>query len=175
LAFARARTSVKAAKGRRGNCGFARSGLDASTVTGDGPRAARDAGQYEHCEPLELGARHRREERTRERFVIPFELRDERLASRGKGHQRRSPVARVRLACHEPVVDECVHEPSHRSRRHLQRLGKNTLGHRATLPDLPEQMGARRRETERVVRLRHVVVEDDDELQDTIEQRFILL
>jgi hypothetical protein len=36
-------------------------------------------------------------------------------------------------------------------------------------------MHARRRETERLVRLRHVVVQDDDELQDTIEQRFTLL
>ena len=107
--------------------------------------------------------------------MIPFELRDERLASRGQGHQRRSPVARVWLACHEPVIDECVHKPCHRSRRHLQRFGKNTLGHRATLPDLPEQMGARRRETERFVRLRHVVVQDDDELQDTIEKRLTLL
>jgi hypothetical protein len=36
-------------------------------------------------------------------------------------------------------------------------------------------MGARRRQTERLVRLRHVVVQDDDELQNPIEQRFILL
>jgi hypothetical protein len=107
--------------------------------------------------------------------VIPFELRDERLASRGQGHQRRSPVAGVWLACHEPVVDERVHKASHRSRRHPQRFSKNTLGHRTTLPDLPEQMSARRRETERLVRLRHVVVQDDDQLQDTIEKRFTLL
>jgi hypothetical protein len=107
--------------------------------------------------------------------VIPLELPDERFASRGQGHQRRSPVARVWLTCHEPVVDERVHEPGHRSRRHLQRFGKNTLGHGATLPDLPEQMGARRRETERLDRLRHVVVQDDDELQNTIEKRFTLL
>jgi hypothetical protein len=126
-------------------------------------------------EAVEFGARHRREERKRERFVIPFELPDERLASRGQGHERRPPVAGVWFACHEPLGDEGVHEPSHRSRRHLQRLGKNTLGHRATLTDLPEQMGARRRETERLVRLRHVVVQDDDELQDAVEQRFVLL
>ena len=38
--------------------------------------------------------------------MIPFELPDECFAPRGKGHQGRSPVARVRLACHEPVFGE---------------------------------------------------------------------
>lgn len=59
------------------------------------------------------------------------------------------PVAWVRLACHEPVVDKRVHEPSHRSRRHVQRFGKNTLRDRAALSDLPEQMGVSARERER--------------------------
>jgi hypothetical protein len=36
-------------------------------------------------------------------------------------------------------------------------------------------MGARRREAERHVRLRHVVVQENDELQHMIEQRFTLL
>ena len=107
--------------------------------------------------------------------MIVFELRDESLTLRGKGHQGGPPVAGVWLAGHESVVGERVHEPGHGSRRHLQRLSKNTLGHGTTLPELPEQMGTRRREAERPVRLRHVVVQDDDELQDSVEQRFILL
>jgi hypothetical protein len=36
-------------------------------------------------------------------------------------------------------------------------------------------MGARRCETECLVRLCHVVVQEDDELQHTVEKRFTLL
>jgi hypothetical protein len=36
-------------------------------------------------------------------------------------------------------------------------------------------MGARRRETERLDCLCHVVVQDDDELQDAIEKVFVLM
>ena len=84
-------------------------------------------------ETVELTTGHRREERTRECFVIPLELGDEPFASRGKGHQRRSPVAWVQLACHKTVGDQSVHESGHCSRRHLQRFGKDTLGYRAAL------------------------------------------
>lgn len=35
--------------------------------------------------------------------MIPFELGDERFATWGEGHERRSSGARVRLACHEAV------------------------------------------------------------------------
>jgi hypothetical protein len=81
----------------------------------------------------------------------------------------------VRLACHETVSDQRVHEPGHRSRRHLQRFSKDTLGHRAALPELQQQMRARRRQPEGLNRLRHVVVQHDDELEDAIEEIFVLL
>src|SRR5207253_245231 len=82
----------------------------------------------------------------------------------GESDQCRSPIGRVRLACDEAARDERVHEPSDRPRRHLECLGKDTLGHRSALPELPKQMRARWREVERLDRLRHVVVQQIDEL-----------
>ena len=75
----------------------------------------------------------------------------------------------MRLACHEPGFNERVYEPGHRPRRHLQRFGKDTLRHRPALAELSEQMGAGRREMQRLDCLRHVVVQQQDELEDTIE------
>lgn len=107
--------------------------------------------------------------------MVALELADERLAPECEGHQRRSPVGRVRLARHESAGDECVHEPSDGSRRHLQRLRKGTLRHRTTPAELPEQMCASRRKPKRVNRLRHVVVQHDHELENAIEQILVLL
>ena len=72
-------------------------------------------------------------------------------------------------------ADERVHEPSDRPRRHLERFGKDTLGHRAALTQLPQQMQAGRREVQSLDRLRHVVVQQNDELEDMIEHAFILM
>jgi hypothetical protein len=123
---------------------------------------------------VELAARHLSEECTRKRTVVALELGDEPLPFWGEGHQRRAPVCRVRLARHESAPDERVYETSHRPRRHLQRVGKDPLGYRSALTKLPEQVGARRCEIQRLDRLRHVVVQQHDELEDTIERAFVL-
>ena len=107
--------------------------------------------------------------------MVAPELGNQPLACRRKSHQRRPPVGRVRLARHEPGFDERVQEPRHRPRRHVQRIGEDTLCHRPTLPELPEQMGAGQREIERLDPARHVVVQQHDELEDTIEYGFELL
>ena len=106
------------------------------------------------------------------RLVIAPELAHERLASRC---ERRSPVRRVQLASHETVGDECVHEPGHRSRRHLQCIGEDTLGHGTALAQLPEEVRTGRREPESLDRVGHVVVQHDHELEDAFEEILILL
>jgi hypothetical protein len=107
--------------------------------------------------------------------VVALELGNERLASGREGDERRTPVAWVRLARDEPVRDESVHEPSDGSRCHFQRLSKDTLRHRTTPAELPEQVRASRCQPERSDRLRHVVVQHDHELEDAIKQILVLL
>jgi hypothetical protein len=81
----------------------------------------------------------------------------------------------MRLARHEPVADEGVHEAGDRARRHVQRLGKNALRHGAASADLPEQMGARQRETQALESLRHVVVQQNGERENAIQESLVLL
>lgn len=107
--------------------------------------------------------------------MVALELGDMRLASGGEGHQRRSPVGWMGLARDESVRGECVHQPRDGSRCHLQRLSKDTLRHRTAPPQLPKQVRASGCQPERADRLRHVVVQDDDELEDAIEQILVLL
>ena len=126
-------------------------------------------------ERFELPARHRSEERSCESLVVALERGDERLASGREGHQRRSPVGRVGLARHEPLRNDRIDEAGHGSCRHVQRFREHSLGDRAALSQLPEQVSASRSEPERGVRLRHVAVQHDDELEDAIEETLILL
>ena len=107
--------------------------------------------------------------------MVAPELGDERLASGCEGDERRSPVARVRLARDEPVCDECVHEAGDGSRCHLQRFGEDTLRHGTAPSELPEQVRASRCEPERGDRLSHVLVQHDPELEDAVEQILVLL
>jgi hypothetical protein len=162
-----ARQLVGARSGRSGFRPRAGGGEVRAEVRDDGGKSPRKA--------VELAARHLSEERTRERSVVALELGCKPFPIYGEGHKRCSPVGRMRLPRYEAAPDERVHEPGDRPRRQLQRFGKDTLGHRPALADLPEQMGAGRREVESLDRLRHVVVQQDDELEDTIEHVFILM
>jgi len=126
-------------------------------------------------ETVELATRHRTKERARKNSVVAFELSDQLLAFWCERHERRSSIRRVGLACHEAAFDERVDESRHRPWRHLQRIGEDTLGRRPALAELPKQMGARGRQIERLDRLRHVVVQQYDELEDAIKHGFILL
>lgn len=136
---------------------------------------ARDDVGKASLKAVELAVRHRTKECTRKHTVIALELGDEPLPLWGEGHQCRAPVGRVRLAGHEPAFDERVYEPRHRPRRHPQRFGKDTLGHRPALSEFPEQVSAGRCEIQRLDCLRHVVVQQHDELEDTIERIFVLM
>jgi hypothetical protein len=113
-------------------------------------------------EAVELATRHRGEERTRERSMIALELDDQPLARWSGGHERRPPVGRMSLARYETAFNECVNEPGYRPRRHVQRFGQDTLRHRPMLPELPEQLRARRSEAQSLDRARHVVVQQND-------------
>jgi hypothetical protein len=126
-------------------------------------------------EGVELAARHLSEERTRERSVVALELGRKPLPFCGESHERRSPVGRVRLPRHEAAPNERIHEPGDRPRRHLERVGKDTLGHGSALTQFPKQMRARRREAKRLDCQRHVVVQQNDELEHPIERIFVLL
>jgi hypothetical protein len=126
-------------------------------------------------EAVELASGHRSEERPREPLVVTPELGDERLAARGQGDQRGPPVGWVWFPCHQTVGDQGVDQPGHGARRYLQRVSENTLGYRAALPQLPQQVRARGRQPQRLDRLRHVLVQHNDELEDAIEEVFILL
>jgi hypothetical protein len=92
---------------------------------------------------------------------------------------RVTSVARRSVGCDSPryesAPDERVDEPGDRPRRDLERFGKDTLGHRSALTQFPKQMGAGSGEVQRLDRLRHVVVQQNDELEHAIEYVFVLL
>lgn len=126
-------------------------------------------------EAVELGLGHRPEERARERFVIAREPAGERLPARGEGDEGRAAVPRVGFARNEAACDKGVDEPSHCARGDPERVGEDALRHGSALPQLPEEMGAGRGQSERRDRLRHVVVEQDDKRQNTVEEIFLLV
>lgn len=105
--------------------------------------------------------------------MIALEPGDEPFPFAGERHERRSPVARVWLARHEVPRDERVHQPGHGPWRDTQRISEDPLGDRPAALELPEQMGARDGETTRPERLRHVLVQQDHELQDAIEDMLV--
>jgi hypothetical protein len=124
---------------------------------------------------VELAARHRTKDSLSERSMIALQLSDEPLSSWRERDQRGSPVGWMRLTYHEAICNERIHEPGHRPWRHLQRLGEDSLSYRAAQTQLPDQVRAGRRELERCDRPRHVLVQEEHELQHAVEKSLGLL
>jgi hypothetical protein len=126
-------------------------------------------------EGVELAPRHLGEERARERSVVALEFARKPFPFCGEGHEGRATVGGMEFPCHEAAVCERVHESGDRPWRHLERVGEDALGHRPALTELPKQMRPGWCEVERLDRLRHVVVQQNDELEHAIECDLILL
>lgn len=107
--------------------------------------------------------------------MVPLELGDELRPLAGEGDKGGAAVGWMTLACHEVIRNECIHKASNGPGGHPQCFGKDMLGYRATLAQLPKQMGARQSEAESSDPLSHVVVQHQHELENTVEQVFILL